>query len=161
MSLPMFIALEGAADDESSYPVAIAWSLPDGRIKQALIHPHEDWEEAETSLLRAAELDFQEQGYAADEILRELQYDQEDDVLYVDVLHPQEAWLVKLFAAAEKELSVQLVEAAELYDDPLGWQQVRYEALEFLGLDPSRAEDQVRALLEAHVRVTGEQPDYD
>jgi len=161
MSLPTFIALEGAAEDENSYPVTLAWSLPDGRIKQALIQPSEDWEEEEASLLRGRELDLEVQGYAADEVVRELQYDQQDDVFYVDCLHPQEAWLVKLFDAAEKEVSVQLLEASELYEDAEVWQQTRREALEFLGLEPGRAEDQVRALLEAHVILTGEQPEID
>ncbi|WP_404417718.1 hypothetical protein [Marinospirillum sp.] len=161
MSLPTFIALEAAADDEQSFPVTIAWSLPDGRIKQALIQPDESWEEDEASLLRVSELDLDLQGYAADEVIRELQYDQQDDAYYVDSLHPQEAWLVKLFDAAEKEVSFQLLEAAELYDDLDAWEQTRRETLEFLGLDPGRAEDQVRALLEAHVILTGEQPDID
>jgi hypothetical protein len=94
-------------------------------------------------------------------VIRELQYDQQDDAYYVDSLHPQETWLVKLFDAAEKEVSFQLLEAAELYDDVDSWQQTRREALDLLGLDPGRAEDQVRALLEAHVILTGEQPEID
>ncbi|SFC12453.1 hypothetical protein SAMN05660443_1509 [Marinospirillum celere] len=159
MSLPTFIALEGAADDEQSYPVSIAWSLSDGSIKQALIYPDADWREDEASLVTKDAMDLDLHGYAADEVVRELLYDQEDDVLYVDALHPQEAWLLKLFAAADQEVGFQLIEALELYDDPDTWQETRREAMEFLGLDPSRAEDQVRALLEAHVILTGDQPD--
>lgn len=159
MSLPTFIALEGAADDEHSYPVSIAWSLPDGRIKQALIYPDPDWGDDEASLMTADDLDLDLHGYAADEVVRELLYDQEDDVLYTATLHPQEAWLLKLFTAADQDLGFQLVEAVELYADPESWQLAWREALELLGLDPSRAEDQVRALLEAHVHLTGEQPE--
>ncbi|WP_114418373.1 hypothetical protein [Marinospirillum perlucidum] len=161
MSLPTFIAVEGAAEDEESFPVSIAWSLSDGSIKQALIQPDEAWEDEEASALRVNELDLEFQGYAPTEIIREMEYDQDDDAYYVAHLHPQEAWMLKLFEAADKEIGFQLIEAAELYEDRTSWEDAWRESLDLLGLDATRAEDQVRALLEAHVQLTGDYPEAE
>ena len=161
MSLPTFIAVEAAHQDEQSFPVSLAWSLADGRIKQAWVQPENDWlEAASEAQLAVSDSDFSLEAYPVDEVVRELLYDQTDDVYQVAQLHPQEAWLLKLFAAAEKEVTFELVEAA-----PLGnreaWQETYQQTLDFLGLDARRAEDQVRALLETHVILTGEQPEID
>lgn len=157
MSLPTFIAIEAATDEAASFPVSIAWSLPDGSIKHVLILPDDAWlEDAEDLLVRDMGLGVE--SYSAAEVVREFLYDQQDDVYYLDQLQPQEGWLLKLFDAAGQEVGFELVEASELCagDD---WSQAYLEAQQFLGLDPTRAEDQVRALLEAHVRLTGDQPD--
>ena len=44
--MPAFIAVETGGDGD--LPLAIAWSLDDGRIKHTLIQPDEDWLDAET-----------------------------------------------------------------------------------------------------------------
>lgn len=157
MSLPTFIAIEAATDEAESFPVSIAWSLSDGSIKHVLILPDDAWlEDAEDLLMR--DIGLSVESYSAAEVVRELLYDQQDDVYYLDQLQPQEGWLLKLFDAAGQEVGFELIEARELCagDD---WFQAYLEAQQFLGLDPTRAEDQVRALLEAHVRLTGDQPD--
>jgi hypothetical protein len=158
MSLPTFIAIEAATADAQSFPVSIAWSLPDGSIKHALILPDECWLEAGDDRPVMQDTDLTVESYAADEVVRELLYDQQDDVYYVDHLHPQEGWLLKLFAAAGQEVGFELAEAAGLCDSA-DWAQAYLETQQFLGLDPTRSEDQVRALLETHVMLTGEQPD--
>ncbi|MBE0506052.1 MAG: hypothetical protein IBX50_04935 [Marinospirillum sp.] len=159
MSLPTFIAIEAVLAEEESFPVSLAWSLPDGRIKQALIQPDESWLDEDSALLALQDMNLEIQAYSAAEVVRELMYDQQDDVYYLDALHPQEQWLLKLYAAAGQDVSVELSEAAELCPDTEEWQMAYQEALQFLGLDPTRAEDQVRALLETHVMLTGEQQD--
>lgn len=159
MSLPSFMAIEAAASEDDSFPVSIAWSLPDGSIKQALIQPEEDWLENDSALLGGRDLDLSLEAYSAAEVVRELLYDQLDDVYYVTVIHPQEGWLLKLFATAEQEICFELDEASRLCDKADEWAQVYQDSLQLHGLDPDRAEDQVRALLETHVLLTGDQPD--
>lgn len=158
MSLPTFIAIEAATDEIASFPVGIAWSLPDGSIKHVLILPDEAWLDDVEDQPMVRDMGLGVESYSVDEVVRELLYDQQDDVYYLDQLQPQEGWLLKLFDAAGQEVGFELVEARELCagDD---WSQAYLEAQQFLGLDPTRAEDQVRALLEAHVRLTGDQPD--
>ncbi|SFW98239.1 hypothetical protein [Marinospirillum alkaliphilum] len=158
MSLPTFIAIEAAAADAQSFPVSIAWSLPDGSIKHALIQPDDSWLEAGDERPVMQDADLTVESYSADEVVRELLYDQQDDVYYLDQLHPQEGWLLKLFAAAGQEVTFELAEAVQLCE-AADWSQAYQETQQFLGLDPTRAEDQVRALLETHVMLTGEQPD--
>lgn len=159
MSLPTFIAIEAAVADEASFPVSLAWSLPDGRIKQALIQPDESWLDEDSALLALQDMSLEIQAYSAAEVVRELMYDQQDDVYYLDSLHPQEQWLLKLYAAAGQDVSFELIEAADLCPDAEEWRVAYQETLQFLGLDPSRSEDQVRALLETHVMLTGDQPE--
>ncbi|NLW04005.1 MAG: hypothetical protein GX029_02070 [Pseudomonadaceae bacterium] len=159
MSLPSFMAIEAAASEEGSFPVSIAWSLPDGSIKQALIQPDELWLEEDTALAGVRDLDLSLEAYSAAEVVRELLYDQLDDVYYVTLIHPQEGWLLKLFASAEQEIGFELGEASSLCADADEWLDVYQDSLQLHGLDPDRAEDQVRALLEAHVLLTGDQPD--
>ena len=159
MSLPSFIAIEAAATEDDSFPVTIAWSLPDGTITQVLIQPDEAWLEADTSLSGVRDLDLTLEAYSAAEVIRELLYDQLDDAYYVTSIHPQEGWLLKLFAAAEQEIVFELSEASGLCADAFEWQEAYRDSLQLHGLDPERAEDQVRALLEAHVLLTGDQPD--
>lgn len=157
MSLPTFVALELASDEPGSCPVCVAWSLPDGRIKQALIDPDPDWDSESTTWVSS---DLGLEAYSPDEIVRELLYDQQDDAWYATQLHPQEGGWLMLFESANREVTFELVEAQDLYE-PGEWQGAYDETLAFLGLDPSRAEDQVRALLEVHVMLTGEMPDLE
>jgi len=159
MSLPSFIAVEAAAAEEDSFPVSIAWSLPDGSIKQALIQPDETWLEEDTALAGVRDLDLSIEAYSAAEVVRELLYDQSDDVYYVALMHPQEGWLLKLFASAGQEVGFELAEASSLCADADEWSEVYQDAVLLHGLDPERAEDQVRALLETHVLLTSDLPD--
>lgn len=159
MSLPSFMAIEAAASEDGSFPVSIAWSLADGSIKQALIQPDEVWLEEDTTLASVRDLDLSLEAYSAAEVVRELLYDQLDDVYYVTLIHPQEGWLLKLFASAGQEIGFELDAASSLCADADEWLDVYQDSLQLHGLDPDRAEDQVRALLEAHVLLTGDQPD--
>ena len=159
MSLPSFMAIEAAASEDGSFPVSIAWSLADGSIKQALIQPDEVWLEEDTTLASVRDLDLSLEAYSAAEVVRELLYDQLDDVYYVTLIHPQEGWLLKLFASAGQEIGFELDAASSLCLDADEWLEVYQDNLQLHGLDPDRAEDQVRALLEAHVLLTGDQPD--
>ncbi|HET7308203.1 MAG TPA: hypothetical protein VFK24_10400 [Gammaproteobacteria bacterium] len=43
MNLPHFLDFEASGLHPDSYPIEVAWSLPDGRIETRLIQPHEDW----------------------------------------------------------------------------------------------------------------------
>ncbi|HKM15582.1 MAG TPA: hypothetical protein VJY63_06640 [Marinospirillum sp.] len=159
MSLPSFIAVEGAVDEDNSFPVNIAWSLPDGTIKQVLIQPDELWLQDDTSLSGVRDLDLTLEAYSAAEVIRELLYDQLDDAYYVTAIHPQEGWLLKLFTSAEQEIGFELSEASGLCASFEEWQETYRDNLQLHGLDADRAEDQVRALLETHVLLTGDQPD--
>lgn len=155
MSFPTFIAIEAATQELDSPPLHIAWSLPTGDIKQARIAADESWTQEDQPLWEADAAE----AYAPAEIVREFLYDQQDEVLYLTEMMPAEAWLSRLFDAAGQEMSFELQPAAELIGDASLWQQTYRETLDFLGLDPERAEDQVRALLEVHVLLSGEQPE--
>jgi hypothetical protein len=44
MDLPQFFTLEASSPEENAYPIAVAWSLPDGSLKTTTICPDEDWD---------------------------------------------------------------------------------------------------------------------
>lgn len=153
MNLPCFIALEAASAEEESFPVNLAWSLPDGSIKQALILPEDIWLEDDWVLAGSRDLDLTLEAYSATEVVRELLFDQEDDVYYVAAVHPQEAWLLKLFNAAGQEVSFELIEASSLEPCLDDWAQAYADNLQLLGLNPEVAEEQVAALLATYAQA--------
>ena len=72
--MPAFIAVETGGDGD--LPLAIAWSLDDGRIKHTLIQPDEDWLDAETvSLGDYSREELASIGVSPLDVIRELETD--------------------------------------------------------------------------------------
>lgn len=146
MHLPNFIAIEALSYAENSFPISLAWSLDDGSIKQALILPEESWLEDE-EIFNLNNLDLAHSAFSASEVLKEFLYDQTHDTFYIANLWPEEIWLEKFFAAAEEEQNFNLELASSLTKNTQSWEDCYNEKLNFLGLNSTNAEDQVRALL--------------
>lgn len=152
MTYPCFIAFEVSSQDESGFPVSMAWSLPDGTIKHSLIEPEDDWLDDSEALSRFDDLDLSVAAHSAAEVVKEFLFDQQDDVFYMAAVHPHESWLMQIFAAANEEVNFEAVSAAELFADPEWEETFRYN-LDVLGLNPYFAEDQIRAFLETFVQL--------
>ena len=68
---PGFIAIETGEDD--GLPLAIAWSLPDGRIKQTLIQPDDSWISEDTNVMGSYSIEELESlGVSPLDVIREL-----------------------------------------------------------------------------------------
>lgn len=154
IELPGFIALESG---EGQIPVAIAWSLPDGRIKHTLIQPDEVWLDDEAASLGDYGLDeLLTLGASVRDVVRELEADHYGNRLYSSDCDEDGAALARLFEAVRGAPFVEVERADALYADREEWRLQRGELMGELGLEPGRAEHELQTLLTLHVRFLEE-----
>lgn len=153
MHLPNFIAIEANSYTETSFPISLAWSLDCGSIKHALILPDEAWLEGDDEEIFNSEYNLSLEAFSAHEVLKEFLYDQTQDTFYIASLWPEEVWLDKFFTAANEEQNFNLEVASSLVANPETWHDCYNEKLTSLGLDASKAEDQVSALLATYAQL--------
>ncbi len=154
--IPAFIAVETGED--GGLPLAIAWSLQDGRIKHTLIQPDDDWLDSETLSLGDYSLEeLSSMGVSPLDVIRELESDHFNATLYTAGVFDDEAALSRLFDVYGIDPFVELAPADSLYHDlPAGeWSQARNELFGELGMEPMRPEQEVEVMLHLHRRLNG------
>ncbi len=127
-SIPGFIAVE--TGDEGGLPLAIAWTLPDGRVKHTLIQPEDEWLEAELVSLGGYSLEeLGSMGVSPLDVIRELENDHFSATLFTAGVGDDEAALSRLFDTYGLDPFVELAPAESLYDDldPGDWSRARGE----------------------------------
>lgn len=150
LTLPGFIALESG---EANVPVAIAWSLPDGRIKHTLIQPAEEWlDDEEASLGDYGVDELLTLGVSISDVIRELEADYHGYTLYSADVDQDEMALARIFEVVNASPCVDTVSAASLYEDHEEWRQQRSELFNEQGLEPGRAEHDIEVMLTLHMR---------
>ncbi|MGQ7248264.1 hypothetical protein ACUN9Y_13125 [Halomonas sp. V046] len=155
--LPAFIAVETGED--GGLPLAIAWSLDDGRIKHTLIQPDDSWLDAEMVSLGDYSLEeLASIGISPLEVIRELETDHFNATLYTAGVFDDEAALSRLFDTYGLDPFVELAPAESLYPDlgPSDWARARNELFGELGLEPMRPEQEVEVMLHLHRRMRDE-----
>ncbi|MEE3214188.1 MAG: hypothetical protein VX259_01400, partial [Pseudomonadota bacterium] len=114
--MPAFIAVETGGDGD--LPLAIAWSLDDGRIKHTLIQPDEDWLDAETvSLGDYSREELASIGVSPLDVIRELETDHFNATLLTAGVFDDEAAISRLFDTYGLDPFVELAPAETLYPD--------------------------------------------
>lgn len=154
--MPAFIAVETGGDGD--LPLAIAWSLDDGRIKHTLIQPDEDWLDAETvSLGDYSREELASIGVSPLDVIRELETDHFNATLLTAGVFDDEAAISRLFDTYGLDPFVELAPAETLYPDldPGEWARARNELFVELGLEPMRPEQEVEVMLHLHRRLSG------
>lgn len=148
MSLPLFLDIEVSCPDERQFPLAIAWTLPDGQIKSVLICPDDDWEPWENI---DADIDlnyFVEQGMSGLDVIREMNQDLSGQTVFVDGLDDDEALLDKLFEAFQDEADFEIATLTSLFDSPLEAILDKRRQVAFANeFDINNSEDNVRCML--------------
>ena len=153
--MPAFIAVETGGDGD--LPLAIAWSLDDGRIKHTLIQPDEDWLDAETvSLGDYSREELASIGVSPLDVIRELETDHFNATLLTAGVFDDEAAISRLFDTYGLDPFVELAPAETLYPDlePGEWARARNELFGELGLEPMRPEQEVEVMLHLHRRLS-------
>lgn len=151
---PGFIAVETGDDD--GLPLAIAWTLPDGRIKHTLIQPDDDWLEAEMVSLGGYSLEeLNSIGVSPLDVIRELENDHFNQTLYTAGVGDDEAAISRLFDTYGLDPFVELAPAESLYRDlePGEWSRARGDMFGEMGLEPLRPEHEVEVMLHLHQRL--------
>lgn len=154
--LPGFIAVE--TGDEGGLPLAIAWSLPDGRVKHTLIQPDDDWLNEELVALGGYSLEeLTSMGVSPLDVIRELETDHFNETLYTAGVGDDEAALSRLFDTYGLDPFVELAPAESLYSNVASgdWSRARGELFGELGLEPMRPDHEVEVMLHLHQRLEG------
>ena len=151
---PGFIAVETGDDD--GLPLAIAWTLSDGRIKHTLIQPDDDWLDGEMHSLGGYSLEeLTSIGVSPLDVIRELENDHFNQTLYTAGVGDDEAAISRLFDTYGLDPFVELAPAESLYNDlaPGDWPRARGDLFGELGLEPLRPEHEVEVMLHLHLRL--------
>ncbi|WP_043532481.1 hypothetical protein [Litchfieldella xinjiangensis] len=152
--LPGFIAIE--TGEEGGLPLAIAWSLPDGRIKHTLIQPDSDWLDNEMVSLGDYSLEeLDNLGVSPLDVIRELETDHFSETLYTAGVNDDEASLSRLFDVYGIDPFVELAPADSLYSSltPGEWSRARGDMFGEMGFEPMRPEQEVEVMLLLHQRL--------
>ncbi|MCP5160655.1 MAG: hypothetical protein H7A00_03155 [Hahellaceae bacterium] len=115
MNIPVFLDLEASSYEEDAFPLSIAWSLPDGRIKNVLVMPDETWNPRDNSSMPYDLQHYFDQGASVADIAREMNQDLDGLTIYIDGLDPDEEWLEKLFEAAADEPTFEIARIDDLF----------------------------------------------
>ncbi|RUR29944.1 hypothetical protein ELY33_11720 [Vreelandella andesensis] len=151
---PGFIAIETGEDD--GLPLAIAWSLPDGRIKQTLIQPDDSWISEDTNVMGSYSIEELESlGVSPLDVIRELESDHFSATLYTSDNGEDEAALVRLFDTYGLDPFVELAPAPVLYKviSASDWHRLRSETFNDMGLEPMRPEHEIEVMLTIHKQL--------
>ena len=103
-SQPVFLDFEASSLASASYPVEVAWSLPDGCIESHLISPAgierwNDWSAQAERLHGISRAQLLAEGQSPAWICRRLNERLAGRVVYTDAPEYDRAWLDELFAA--------------------------------------------------------------
>lgn len=114
MSIPLFLDVEYCHTSSHFFPMGVAWSLADGRIKTTLLIPDDDWL---PELAEDPDVDLQllyEQGAPAIEVVREMNEDLDDQEVYCDGLENKEALIDLLFSTVHDQPAFQMASVQTL-----------------------------------------------
>jgi hypothetical protein len=160
MNHPPIIAFEANTPDETGYPVSVTWTLPSGEIKSSLIIPDEEWQDEEE--VQGSWMDFDPdfldvEGHAAKAILEEMQRDLAGETLFTPDIALTQQCMQRLYEAVDSVSDWKCLPIFELFDAVSAeeLELSRHEFIELLGLEPHRAESQVRLWLELSARLLG------
>lgn len=146
---PQFIDIESSSYDEDSFPTCIAWSLPDGQIKNVLIMPDDDWNPQDCPLPEETLQHLYDHGVSGIDIIRELNSDLDGKPAYVDGVDYDEDLLNKLYETFDEEPTFELTPMTSLFthQDLESIMDSKKSIIQENDLDTQHAEQNVLSLL--------------
>mgnify|MGYP000120840937 CR=1 FL=1 len=111
---PQFLDIESSSYDEDSFPTCIAWSLPDGQIKNVLVMPDEDWNPQDSSLPDETLQHLYDHGVSGIDIIREMNDDLDGKPVYIDGIDYDAELLEKLCDTFDEEPTFELTPITSL-----------------------------------------------
>ncbi len=118
MNDTVFLHVETNLNDDSGFPTAISWSLPDTRIKSVLIIPDDDWLDTYYESRNATKTNLDNhyhQGASCIDIARELHRDLDGNTIYVINESEQSRRLEMLFDSAQIDIPFEILPATDLF----------------------------------------------
>lgn len=145
------MTIEASGYTEESYPVALSWTLHTGEYKSVFIRPEDNWTEWDTTLERFESKnrqDLLETGESALDVIRELDLDVEQGIIYVEDVEMMKLWLGRLFEAFDKEIPFDIRPIFDIIPD-LDFNSLDEERrflIDSNNLSPTSSEDQIMIL---------------
>lgn len=148
-SVPRFMDIEFCQSDDCFFPVAIAWSLADGRMKTVVIEPDEQWLPEDGDPPDVDLRYLREQGVPLIELAQVLHEDLPDQTVFVDGLDPDETLIDLIFDAVGMDVPFEIAPVEELITslDRAEIDDWRRSLMFEHGLEPQLPENGVYALL--------------
>lgn len=149
MQQPLFFALEASSADENAFPIAAAWSLPDGSIKTTTICPDDEWNPQE-NCDHNVDLDVLfDQGASPADVCLEMNADLDGNSAFCNFSNYDNELLEKLYESANSEPNFEPEHWKEVFQginsDDLD-QRFTFKCQE-LDLYPETCEDRVRVMV--------------
>lgn len=148
---------------DNALPVAVAWTLDDGRLKHTLIQPLESWLEDDSIALDGYdETTLHAMGVRPLDVIRELETDHDSETLFISGFGEEEEALERMYEEYGLNPVVELAPAYTLYPGMsfAEWEEERRQIMEERGLDAFNPEHEVAAMLFLHARLAEEWPEH-
>ncbi|WP_250657774.1 hypothetical protein [Alkalimarinus coralli] len=112
---PQFLDIESSSYDEDCFPICIAWSLPDGQIKNVLVMPDDDWSPHNSTLPEETLQHLYDNGVSGIDIIREMNGDLDGIPVYIDGIDYDTELLEKLYETFDEEPTFELTPVTSLF----------------------------------------------
>ena len=112
---PQFLDIESSSYDEGSFPTCVAWSTPDGQIKNILIMPDDEWNPQDSTLPEETLQHLYDHGVSGIDIIREMNDDLEGKAVFVDGIGYDDELLEKFYETFGEEPSFEIAPVSELF----------------------------------------------
>jgi hypothetical protein len=146
---PQFIDIESSSYDEDSFPICVAWSTPDGQIKNILVMPDEEWNPQDSPLPEETLQHLYDHGVSGIDIIREMNCDLDGKAVFVDGIGYDSELLEKLYEAFGDEPTFEIASMSELFTNR-SFEDImdnRKQVIQDNSLDTDQAEHNVLSLL--------------
>ncbi len=146
---PQFLDIESSSYDEDSFPVCVAWSTPDGQIKNILIMPDDEWSPQDSTLPEESLQHLYDHGVSGIDIIREMNDDLDGKAVFVDGIGYDSELLEKFYETFGEEPSFEIAPISELFTNTR-FEEImdnRNQVIQDNSLDTEQAEHNVLSLL--------------
>jgi len=146
---PQFLDIESSSYDEDSFPICIAWSTPEGQIKNILVMPDDEWNPQDSTLPEETLQHLYDHGVSGIDIIREMNDDLDGKAVFVDGIGYDSELLEKFYETFGEEPSFEIASISELFTNR-NFEEImdnRNQVIQDNSLDTDQAEHNVLSLL--------------
>ena len=146
---PQFLDIESSSYDEDSFPICVAWSTPDGQIKNVLVMPDDEWNPQDSTLPEETLQHLYDHGVSGIDIIREMNCDLDGKAVFVDGIGYDNDLLEKLYETFDDDPTFEIASISELFTDS-SFEEImnnRNQVIQDNSLDTDQAEHNVLSLL--------------
>ena len=117
--LPRFLDFEASSLSDTSYPIEVAWSDPEGNVQSSLISPQSvdgwtDWSPASQKIHQIPREELIASGKPPAWVCARMREDLGGQILFTDSVRYDGFWLARLFTAAGEQPAFTLASSTDL-----------------------------------------------